>query len=340
MNREKYLERVLDMIIRDSHVEGKDIIYPFHLPMYSLQTNFYLPLHENFLTYCRDQYGLSEEECKEIWYDYTMTMVRTVDYEDYVDYSRTTPLDEIYLHGNLEPSESDPRQTLSRYGFNSEGHYKFFMRVYNRIIDSIEIVKPIINSMYGINNIYINEFGRTKEGLFGLNLWMEDGDPRVDFITFSESYTDYILRCCLELITEGLPTGRGVSITLTDMVLKYIYENVFQNRILQRKFNLSESEDRMDRFVDKVLQFLKDDTYQIEDNLIYVPFLDKPVSISYEKYSGHNVLDMISYIDEPPKPFTRYCVDTYGLDPQYINSVWDQYRVFLMENFHRLKKTY
>ena len=96
----------------------------------------------------------------------------------------------------------------------------------------------------------------------------------------------------------------------------------------------------MDRFVDKVLQFLKDDTYQIEDNLIYVPFLDKPVSISYEKYSGHNVLDMISYIDEPPKPFTRYCVDTYGLDPQYINSVWDQYRVFLMENFHRLKKTY
>jgi len=249
-------------------------------------------------------------------------------------------INELYLHGNLEPSESDPRQTLSIYGFNSEGHYKFFMRVYNRIIDSIEIVEPKINVMYGINNLYINEFGRTKEGLFGLNLFWFDGDPRVDFKTFSESYTDYILRCCLELITEGLPNGGGVSITLTDMVLKYIYENVFENKILQRKFNLSESDERMDRFVDKVLQFLKDDTYQIEDNLIYVPFLDKPVSISYEKYSGVNVLDMISYIDEPPKPFTRYCVDTYGLDPQYINTLWDQYRLFLMENFHRLKKTY
>ena len=336
MNREKYLERVLDMIIKDSHVEGKDIIYPFHLPMYSLQTNFYLPLHENFLTYCRDQYGLSEEECKEIWYDYTMTMVRTVDYEDYVDYSRTTPLDEIYLHGNLEPEESDPKKTLSIYGFNSEGHYKFFMRVYKRIIDSIEIIRDDSSDI-----IWFYEFDRTKEGLFGLRLWMADGDPREDFKTFSESYTDYILRCCMDLMTEGLPDGgQYVSFTLTDMVLKYIYENVFQNRILQRKFNLNESEDRMDRFVDKVLQFLKDDTYQIEDNLIYVPFLDKPVSISYEKYSGHNVLDMISYIDEPPKPFTRYCIDTYGLDPQYINSVWDQYRVFIMENFHKLTKRY
>ena len=244
-------------------------------------------------------------------------------------------INELYIHGNLEPSESDPRQTLSRYGFNSEGHYKFFMRVYKRIIDSIEIKRDDSSDI-----IWLYEFGRTKEGLFGLRLWMADGDPNVDFITFSESYTDYILRCCLELITEGLPNGRGLSITLTDMVLKYIYENVFQNRILQKKFNLNESEDRMDRFVDKVLQFLKDDTYQIEDNLIYVPFLDKPVSISYEKYSGHNVLDMISYIDEPPKPFTRYCVDTYGLDPQYINSVWDQYRVFIMENFHKLTKRY
>jgi hypothetical protein len=249
-------------------------------------------------------------------------------------------INELYLHGNLEPSESDPRQTLSIYGFNGEGHYKFFMRVYNRIIDSIEIVEPKINVMYGINNLYINEFGRTKEGLFGLNLFWFDGDPRVDFKTFSESYTDYILRCCLELITEGLPNGGGVSITLTDMVLKYIYENVFENKILQRKFNLSESDERMDRFVDKVLQYLKDDTYEKNVNLIQLPFFDEPVSIRYGYHNYYTIIDVISFDDEPPKPFTHYCIETYGLDPQTINTVWDQYRVFLMDNFNKLKKNY
>ena len=246
-------------------------------------------------------------------------------------------INEIYLHGNLEPSESDPRHTLSIYGFNSEGHYKFFMRLYNKIIDSIGLVHSFGDN---VDILYINEFGRTKQSVLGLNVWLDNGDPREDFKSFSHRYTDYIFRGCIDLMTEGLPDGgQYVAITLTDMILKYIYENVFQNRILQKKFNLNESDERMDRFVDKVLQFLKDDTYQIELNLIHVPFLNEPVSISYNR-RGYSVLEVITYIDEPPKPFTHYCIDTYGLDPQIINSLWDQYRLFLMENFNRLKKTY
>ena len=347
MNREKYLERVLDMIIRDSQVEGKYIIYPFSLPLYSLQTNFYLPLHENFLTYCRDQYGLSEEECKDIWYDYTMTMVKTVDFEDYVDYSRTPDLpdvflNEVYLFGNLEPQERDVKESLRLYGFNSEGQYKFFMRVYNRIIDSIEI-KHFGNDNHNV--LYINEFRRTRDGLFGLRLLTEDGDPDKDFITFSISYTEYIFRCSLELLTEGLPDGgQFLTITLSDMILEYIYKNVFQNKIFQRGISvngINESDERMDRFVGKVLQFLIDDTYYIEDNTIHLPFTNKTVSIHYTNtYTEWTILDVITYIEEPPKSFTKYCVDTYGLDSESISLVWVKYRVFLMENFLRLTKRY
>lgn len=328
MNRERYIDRVLDILIKDTQIDKKDlrIVYPFNQPLYALQTNFYLPLHKNFYEYCKDQYGLNLVECKELWYRYS----------DSINYDFSDSINEIYLHGNLEPSESDPRKTLSIYGFNSEGHYKFFMRVYNKIIDSIEIKGDVDGDI-----LWINEFGRSQEGLLGLRLWMTTGDPDEDFKSFSKSFTDYIFRCCIQLMTEGLPDGgQYVSITLTDMVLKYIYENVFQNKILQRKFNLNESDERMDRFVDKVLEFLKDDTYQIGEDLIHVPFLDDPVSISYKNKRVHTVIEIIMYVDEPPKPFTRYCVDTYGLDPQYINSVWDQYRIFLMENFHKLTKRY
>jgi hypothetical protein len=247
-------------------------------------------------------------------------------------------INELYSFGRLEPSESDPRQTLSRHGFNSEGHYKFFMKVYDRIIDSIGLVHSVGDN---VDILFINEFGRTNQSVFGLNIWLEDGDPREDFKSFSHRYTDYIFRGCIELMVEGLPDGgQYVAMDLSDMVLKYIYENVFENRILQKKFNINESDERMDRFVDKVLQFLKDDTYQIGEDLIHVPFLDQPVSISYKSKRVHTIIEIIMFIEEPPKPFTHYCIETYGLDPQYINLIWIDYRVFLMENFHRLKKTY
>ena len=344
MNRETYLVRVLDMIIRDSQVEGKYIIYPFSLPLYSLQNNqSYSPLHDNFIKYCKDQYGLSEEESMYMWYDYSTIMGRTVrdedtetPEEDYIDY---TPLDEVYLFGNLEPQERDVKESLRLYGFNSEGQYKFFMRVYNRIIDSIEI-KHLGNDNHYV--LFINEFRRTRDGLFGLRLLTEDGDPDKDFITFSISYTEYIFRCSLELLTEGLPDGgQFLTITLSDMILEYIYKNVFQNKILQRKFNLNESDERMNRFVGKVLQFLIDDTYYIEDNTIHLPFTNKTVSIHYTNtYTEWTILDVITYIEEPPKSFTKYCVDTYGLDSESISLVWVKYRVFLMENFLRLTKRY
>ena len=248
-------------------------------------------------------------------------------------------INELYSFGRLEPSESDPRQTLSIYGFNSEGHYKFFMKVYNRIIDSIGLVHSVGDN---VDILFINEFGRTNQSVFGLNIWLEDGDPREDFKSFSHRYTDYIFRGCIELMVEGLPDGgQYVAMDLSDMVLKYIYENVFENRILQKKFNLNETDERRDRFVDKVLQYLKDDTYEVEDGLIRIPFMDKLISITYLNYRKYNtILDVISFVDEPPMSFTHYCIDTYGLDPQYINTLWDQYRLFLMENFHKLTKRY
>ena len=97
----------------------------------------------------------------------------------------------------------------------------------------------------------------------------------------------------------------------------------------------------MDRFMEKILQFLIDDTYYIEDNLIQLPFTNKTVSIHYtNKYTEWTILDVITFIQKPPKSFTNYCVDTYGLDSESISLVWDKYRVFLMENFLSLTKRY
>jgi hypothetical protein len=92
------------------------------------------------------------------------------------------------------------------------------MRVYNKIIDSIGLVHSFGDN---VDILYINEFGRTKQSVLGLNVWLEDGDPREDFKSFSNMYTDYIFRCCIELMTEGLPDG-GQNISMR-MYLKIEY---------------------------------------------------------------------------------------------------------------------
>jgi hypothetical protein len=328
MNRERYIDRVLDLIIKDTQIDKKDlrIVYPFNQPLYALQTNFYLPLHRNFYDYCKDQYGLTLVECKELWYRYS----------DSINYDFSDSINEVYTFGSLEHTDWDVREILGKYGYTGEGHYKFFMRVYHNIVNSIEIRRSdgTVGNWEVPDTLYIREFRHTNHSVLGLSVH-RDGDPDENFKLFSKLYTEYIFKGCISLLTEGLGIeGNYVSIMLVDMVMEYIYKTIFKNN------SLNESEDRMDRFVDKVLQFLKDDTYQIGEDLIRVPFLDQPVSISYKSKRVHTVIEIIMFIEEPPKPFTHYCIETYGLDSQIINLLWIDYRVFLMENFHRLKKTY
>ncbi len=323
MNRERYIDRVLDLIIKDTQIDKKDmrIVYPFNQPLYALQTNFYLPLHRNFYDYCKDQYGLTLVECKELWYRYS----------DSINYDFSGSINEVYTFGSLEHTDWDVREILGRYGFTSERYYKYFMSVYNNIVNSIEVVNRDDSSQ---DTLYIRGFRHTDQSVLGLTVY-RDGDPDENFKLFSQIYTEYIFKGCIGLITEGLgKEGNYVSIMLVDMVMEYIYKSIFKNN------SLNESEDRMDRFVDKVLQFLIDDTYEVEPNLIHVPYLNEPISISHTKKTKHNILDLVSFIDVPQTSFVIYCVEQYGLDPKYIRTLWDQYRVFLMDNFHRLKKIY
>ena len=326
MNRERYIERVLDLIIRDTVIEDLEIVYPFNQPLYSLQTNMYLPLHKNFYEYCKGQYGLTMDECKYVWYEYGINR-----YDEFIN-----TINEVYTFGSLEHTDWDVREILGKYGFTGERYYKYFMNVYHNIVNSIEIRRSdgTVGNWEVPDTIYIREFRHTDHSVLGLSVH-RDGDPDENFKLFSKLYTEYIFKGCISLLTEGLGVeGNYVSIMLVDMVMEYIYKTIFKNN------SLNESEDRMDRFVDKVLEFLKDDTYEVEPNLIHVPFLHFPVSISHERKSTINILEIVSFIDKTPTSFNDYCIDTYGLDPQYINTLWDQYRIFLMENFHRLKKIY
>lgn len=328
MNRERYIDRVLDLIIKDTQIDKKDlrIVYPFNQPLYALQTNFYLPLHRNFYDYCKDQYGLTLVECKELWYRYS----------DSINYDFSGSINEVYTFGSLEHTDWDVREILGKYGYTGERYYKYFMNVYHNIVNSIEIRRSdgTVGNWEVPDTIYIREFRHTDHSVLGLSVH-RDGDPDENFKLFSKLYTEYIFKGCISLLTEGLGVeGNYVSIMLVDMVMEYIYKTIFKNN------SLNESEDRMDRFVDKVLEFLKDDTYEVEPNLIHVPYLNEPISISHTKKTKHNILDLVSFMDVPQPSFVIYCVEQYGLDPKYIRTLWDQYRVFLMDNFHRLKKIY
>ena len=334
MDRERYIERVLGMIVKDTKIDLEKfiIVYPFEQPLYSLNTNFYLPLHENFYDYCVYQYGLTKEECKDLWFDYSDVINKR--YEQglisVID-GQQNLIDENYSYGELEPMEWDVKEILGKFGYDDERYYKFIMKLYNSLVNSITETDKSDDRI----TIKINLFGHTDHSVFGLTIYDDNFDDRDnDFKIFSEAYTTYILKGCISLVSEVIPNGHVLGIMLTDMVLKYIYERWFQSG-----YNINESESKEDRFLDKVYQFLIDDTYEIKRNKIKLPFLNVNVSIKHDTISKYSILDVITY-PSVPHMFVKYCDITYGLDLKQITILWNRYKEYLMGNFNNLKKLY
>ena len=73
----KYLDKVVDYIVRDTIMDYDDkrIVFswiPESSPLVSIQFDFFkiMTYTKHFITYCRNQFGLNDEEIKYVWNQY------------------------------------------------------------------------------------------------------------------------------------------------------------------------------------------------------------------------------------------------------------------------------
>jgi len=73
MNNKKYLDKVIGSLVRSTKIDydREEIHFPFFFHPYPL---FYSHFHSHsfslFSTYCRDQFGLIDDEIEYVWKEY------------------------------------------------------------------------------------------------------------------------------------------------------------------------------------------------------------------------------------------------------------------------------
>jgi len=85
-NNKKYIDKVIGSLLRGTKIdyEKERIYFPFSLPIHSsplpLLFSFSLPysLLYPFSTYCRNQFGLTEEEIDYVWNEYKKIMIEKI----------------------------------------------------------------------------------------------------------------------------------------------------------------------------------------------------------------------------------------------------------------------
>ena len=120
-NREKYLDKIVDYMIEDTTINPREILFPFMTKPYlrspySSPQNF--PFHffyEVFTQYCRDNYGLTENESYSVWEKYKTRLIGNKFINESVD-SKKIYLDKIVQY-ILDDTELDYEQKLVTYPF-------------------------------------------------------------------------------------------------------------------------------------------------------------------------------------------------------------------------------
>ena len=77
MENKKYIDKVLDHLVRSTKIDyEKERIYfsfyPYPFYFYSSYTS--LSLFSSFSKYCRNQFGLTEDEIRYVWKEYVVIM--------------------------------------------------------------------------------------------------------------------------------------------------------------------------------------------------------------------------------------------------------------------------
>ena len=115
-----------------------------------------------------------------------------------------------------------------------------------------------------------------------------------------------------------------------DNQIDYVWEKYkdFLIDIVYNKKTINESDDRMVTYLDKILNILEDDTYQVNSSVLKVPFFVNSISLRYSSNENIDILYLLN-LETPPPKFVSYCSDMFNIEGKNLKILWDNYRLFL-----------
>lgn len=243
---------------------------------------------------------------------------------------------------------SDKNYIIDQFGITDE---ITIQELYNTYINKIRpIIYDEMFNYFGSDDIISESVDRRKIYLDNIIEWLKEdtifdhlneyirfiggGDGRhkvIDIrplITLSEKATDYFW----DHVRDNYGLDEDEIMYVVGRFVYYLVNEAMKNR------PITESTDRVHQFLDKVLDFLKDDTYFTPDDpraprgndFIKLPFFDNPIPV--KTYTFHTGYDLLMVLTDIPYPiqFERYCIDNYGLDKNSLKTIWEVYSGYLL----------
>jgi hypothetical protein len=217
-------------------------------------------------------------------------------------------------------------------------HDGFFDMMWNKLEDNYglngdEIVYVLGNYLYQINKKiklpgYINESVDNKEKYLDKIVQYIIDDTEIDYDEGEIKYPYYsnILLLQFHQLPFSVHSFRAFSIYCKDMYgldieeIQYVWEKY--KSIVDDKGSINESVDSKKIYLDKVVQFMVDDTF-----------------IDYDREEIRLPFFLISFFFFPKpfvfRPFSNYVKDTYGLTEQEVKYVWERYNRIVVDKVNQ-----
>jgi hypothetical protein len=127
---------------------------------------------------------------------------------------------------------------------------------------------------------------------------------------------------------------------LTEDETEYVWKGFMKDLYESEKYNsLNESEDKKQKYLDKILKWFVDDTIiRYETGIIYYPFSSIGPTGKRLPSFFDNIINKLSM--NFPSDIHIYCRDTYGLNPDETKYIWDKYKKIIRDRYDKESMMY
>ena len=301
--RKGYLNKIIVLLVTGTIIDWKEerVRFPY-LPEYNFAFFQYpfttlgkVPTHL-FTEYCKEQYGLTEDEIEYVWKFYVDTILG--------EYNNKSKLSDSSF---MNESEDNKQKYLDKI---------IDWLVRDTDVNSLWFEPPYkTGNLYGENSITFNSLYKQT---FHLLKYVTD----VESVKFAIQ-KNYFKKFCEE------------QYGLTEDETEYVWKGFMKDLYESEKYNsLNESEDRKQKYLDKILKWFVDDTIiRYETGVIIYPF--SPI--------GPNGKPLPSFIDDLKNKLSWgmssdiqiTCRDTYGLNYDETKYIWNNYKKIIKDRYNK-----
>jgi hypothetical protein len=314
--RKKFLDKVVDFLVKDTKVDydKRTLFFPFTYkrslrqgtnnltPFHKLLFDSYIPI-DGFMEYIKELYDITSiEDITHVWETYKVIMNKIVFGDN------ATPL---YFNESEKGSiNEDSRQDLID---KVDERVKKYL---DKVVDFI-IKETVID--YGIdkfNPVIKDEvlwYPPFSERSYSHRQSMYNTGANYDFNNYCQEV--------FSIYDEGEQL--------------YVWERY--RKLLgfkMRNMMINESEDRKQKYLDKILKWFVDDTIiRYETGVIIYPFSSIGPTGKRLPSFFDNIINKLSM--NFPSDIHIYCRDTYGLNPDETKYIWDKYKKIIRDRYDK-----